>query len=109
MAHKKILRRRRADQDVVEQVDYYLEEGVDAVALRFLDAVDAACHRLRDHPEVGPVRKVQNPRLAGLRLWFVPDFPEHLIFYRVTEETVEILRILHAKRDVDSILLEDEG
>ncbi len=73
-------------------------------ALRFLDAVDLACERLAEYPEIGKARKFENPRLRGLRLRFLPDFPEHLVFYRLTDEYIELVRILHAKRDLDAAL-----
>lgn len=108
MARKKLLRRRRADQDVDEQVGYYLDEGATDTALRFIDAVDAACRRLQDHPEIGVLREFQSTRLTGLRIWFLPDFPEHLVFYQQTEKTVEVVRILHAKRDVGTVINEQD-
>jgi len=35
-------------------------------------------------------------------------FPNHLVFYRVFDAEVEIVRVLHSARDMDTIALEDE-
>jgi toxin ParE1/3/4 len=39
----------------------------------------------------------------------VNGFEKYLIFYRATDELVEILRLLHAARDIDSILSGQES
>lgn len=36
------------------------------------------------------------------------DFKKHLIFYRVLGDRVEIIRVLHATRDVEGILESNE-
>jgi plasmid stabilization system protein ParE len=38
----------------------------------------------------------------------VPGFPKHLIFYRVDDDRVEVVRVIHGARDL-AIALEDEG
>lgn len=76
------------------------------MALRFIEAVDAAFRRLADTPEIGRLREFRNQRLAGLRSWPVPGFEKHLIFYRVDEESVEIVRVVHGARDL-ALALED--
>ena len=37
----------------------------------------------------------------------VPGFENHLIFYRVTEEAIEVFRVLHGARDIEAILSEE--
>lgn len=44
--------------------------------------------------------------LQGIRRWKVKGFPNFLIFYRSTDEGVEIIRILHGARDLDAIFQE---
>jgi toxin ParE1/3/4 len=104
---RSVERRPRARTDVIEQAIYLGEEATEEVALRFIDAVDAAFGRLANTPDVGRLREFQNDRLAGLRSWPVPGFPNHLIFYRVHESVVEIVRILHGARDLLQLLDED--
>jgi len=59
-------------------------------------------------PQMGTPRQFRNSRLIGLRMWRVPGFEKHLIFYRVTEGGIEVVRVLHGARDIQRIL-DDEG
>lgn len=60
-------------------------------------------------PMIGADRRWVNPKLSGLRVWFVKDFSEYLIFYRPFDNYVEIIRVLHSAQDRDSLLAEDES
>jgi hypothetical protein len=40
---------------------------------------------------------------VGLRMLRVPKFEKYLIFYRPVPEGTEIIRVLHAARDISSI------
>jgi len=65
-----------------------------------VQAFEASAALLATQPELGPCK----PRLRGLRLWVVTEFPTYLMFYRVRDGRVEIVRILHGARDVKSLL-----
>ena len=52
---------------------------------------------------------VTNPCLEGLRKWSVKGFEKHLIFYLSVDNYIEIVRILHAARDIEAILERQEG
>jgi len=41
-------------------------------------------------------------------MWPVPGFRNYLIFYRIAADDIQILRVLHAARDLESTL-EDES
>jgi toxin ParE1/3/4 len=40
-------------------------------------------------------------------MWRVRGFAKHLIFYRPIEDGIEVIRILHASRDLAAVLDED--
>jgi len=44
---------------------------------------------------------------VGIQHWAVRGFESHLIFYRDTEEALEVIRILHGARELESILAEE--
>ncbi|HVF51206.1 MAG TPA: type II toxin-antitoxin system RelE/ParE family toxin [Pyrinomonadaceae bacterium] len=52
---------------------------------------------LRDHPRIG---REQDKLLLNLRSFTVKDY---LIFYQPLENGVEILRVVHGSRDIESI------
>ena len=61
---RRVERRPRAQLDVLEQATYLGEEATEEVALRFVDAVDAAFQRLADTPEIGRLRELEQTVLA---------------------------------------------
>ena len=59
-------------------------------------------------PGMGVSREYGNPRLKGMRMWPVPGFKNYLIFYRATETELEVLRVLHGARDIESLFQPEE-
>ena len=86
-------------QDMGDIRSYIAMDNPEA-ADRVVQAFEASAALLSTQPELGPYK----PRLRGLRLWVVTEFPTYLMFYRVREGQVEIVRVLHGSRDVKSIL-----
>ncbi len=97
-----------ADDDFAEQFAYYCEAAGWEVADRFFAATLAAFDRICEMPEIGNRRRFNNPTLVNVRVWPIKGFDKYRIFYRPLGNRIEILRILHAARDVDAIF-EDEG
>ena len=54
-------------------------------------------------PAMGVAKEYSDPALAGVRMLRIADFDNYLIFYRPAENGIEIVRVLHAKRDIDSL------
>ena len=98
----KVSKRPQALIDLAEQADYIAEDNLDR-ALRFLEAADATFQFLADNPALGSPCDFENPEAAGIRRWRVRGFEKHLIFYRPTEDGVDIARVLHGSRDVERI------
>lgn len=93
-----------ARQDILRQYTWYLEQDVPAVADRFLLAVSQSIGVLVDFPEAGVPRQMSNPQLAGLRAWPVKGFEEIRVYYIVRTDQVEVIRILHGRRDINALL-----
>ncbi len=60
------------------------------------------CRRLADMPRAYPL--IPNWEDRGVRR---RTYRDYLIFYRLPEETVEILRVLHGAREYEPILFPD--
>ncbi len=86
-------------QDMGDIRSYIAMDNPEAAA-RVVKAFETSAALLATQPELGQ----HKPRLRGLRLWVVTEFPSYLMFYRVREGQVEIVRVLHGARDVESIL-----
>lgn len=98
-----------ADTDLDEQAQYLGENASLDTALRFYDAAEQTFAFLTEAPTIGPIRETKNPALAGIRLWRIKSFENHLIFYRPTEDGIEIVRVLHSHRDIEAILGPEDG
>jgi len=94
----------RAVTDIDESVDYYVGEAGFDVALRFLDAVEGAFSLLRRHPEAGAIARYERVELEGIRRWPVREFDAHLVFYRLVDDRIEVVRVLHGAQDLEQIL-----
>jgi toxin ParE1/3/4 len=93
-----------ADGDLDEQAAYLAEHASLEVALRFYDAAATTFESIARMPGIGERWPSAVPRLDGLRVWRVQGFERHLIFYRPTESGIDIVRVLHGARDIDTVL-----
>jgi len=73
------------------------------LAYRFLDAAEASFGDLAAMPAMGKARQYGDPALAGIRMWRVAGFDNYLIFYCRAESGIEVIRVLHARRDIDAL------
>lgn len=48
-----------------------------------------------------------HPQLRDVRQQAIEGFRKHIIFYRLTDSEVEIVRVIHGKRDIEAILKQD--
>ncbi|MGV3520529.1 type II toxin-antitoxin system RelE/ParE family toxin [Luteitalea sp.] len=99
MTAKPVVPRRVALRDIDEAVAYYLGEGGDETALRFIDAVEKAFTRIGRHPASGSPRYAVELTLRGLRAMPVTRHP-HLVFYVDRDDHVDVWRVLHGERDI---------
>jgi toxin ParE1/3/4 len=93
-----------ADQDLDGHAGYLMQAASLEMALRFYDAAAATFLKLARMPGMGERRESANPRLAGLRVSRIDGFPNHVIFYRPIDGGIEVVRVLHGARDIDSVL-----
>jgi len=97
----KLVQRRRAVEDIDEHAAYIAERNTRA-AYRFLDKVEQAFEVLRRHPGIGSPRF--DGIVSGLRAWPVSGFEAYVILYFVARGAVQIVRIVHAARDLEELL-----
>ncbi len=77
-------------------------EAADRVEEAIFDGFDL----LARNPSLGRMRRFR--RHQNIRVWVVTEFTNYLIFYRElpSGSGVEILRVLHGARDLDSLVEE---
>jgi toxin ParE1/3/4 len=98
----RIFRTEAALCDLDDHARFIQTDSPDA-AIRFLRAAEETFGRLASTPELGERQQFGQERLAGLRVWQVRGFENYVIFYRPIKHGIEIVRVLHAARDIAAI------
>ena len=105
MTSKPVVLREIARRDADEAIDFYLAEADEAVALRFIDALQAAISAIGRHPAAGSPRHGHELELPGMRSRLLRTFP-YAVFYVERDRDVDVWRVLHAKQDIPAWLEE---
>jgi toxin ParE1/3/4 len=93
-----------AEQDILRQIEWYADKGLPTIARRFHAAVLEAIDVLLTMPDAGPPKPTSNSQLTGLRSWPVKGFAMFCVHYLVRPEVLTVVRILHGKRDIGTVL-----
>ena len=88
-----------AKQDIRDIRDYYLKVADVRVARHVVQAMERACFLLAGSPNIGHAR----PDLTADPVKFWPVF-SYLVVYAPAPRPITIVRILHASRDVKTLL-----
>jgi plasmid stabilization system protein ParE len=82
----------------------YIEEQAGAhVAQNFVSSLMSSADLLLHTPRAGALCGFRSVRARRVRRWQVKSFEDWLIFYVARRSSVEIVHILHAARDIESI------
>jgi toxin ParE1/3/4 len=96
-----VRKRLSANADLAEIWEFIADDS-EARADAFLEAIDKKFATLADNPNIGRAR---DELKKGVR-----SFPvgKYVIFYRLAPGGIEIVRVLHAARDVSILFAADE-
>jgi toxin ParE1/3/4 len=87
----------RAELDLIE-IGNFIAADNPAAARRFVAHIEKHCRLLEDHPLLGRSRDDLLPELRSL------PYRRYVIFYRVSGDSVQIVRVLHGARDAGCTL-----
>jgi plasmid stabilization system protein ParE len=90
----------------VRQFGWYAEQGFPDVARRFRSSLESTIELALSRPKAGAPKLVRNPALRCLRSWPVKGFDEFRIYYLSRQDVFTVVRVLHGKRDIVTILEE---
>jgi toxin ParE1/3/4 len=93
-----------ADADIVRQFGWYVEHDFPDVARRFRSSVESSAALALSRPKAGAPKLVRDPVLRDLRSWPVKGFDEFRIYYLLHQDVFMVVRVLHSKRDIGTIL-----
>jgi toxin ParE1/3/4 len=86
-----------AEEDLFQIWAYLARRGSRAVADRVVRDIELNCRRLQAWPQSGRDR---GDILPGMRS--IPSSP-YVVFYVVRTGRIEVIRVLHGRRDVEAI------
>ena len=92
-----------AKEDLFDIWNYVWLDANAVIADKLLKEIDGACFVLGAWPEYGRAR---NDVRKGLRSIVVSRY---VVFYRVTKNAIEIVRVLDERRDVQTIFPDEHG
>ena len=84
---------RRAQHDLDDIGDHITERNP-AAAKRWVDLIESKCRLLAEQPGLGRPRSDLRQDVRSLAVG------NHVVFYRPIEGGIEVVRVLHGKRDI---------
>ena len=84
-------------QEDLREIEEYIGNDNPKAALDFVQRLTERFHELTNAPGIGRKRDDWAPGMRSSRVG------DHLIFYRVRGETLEIVHVLHGRRDLPKI------
>jgi toxin ParE1/3/4 len=94
--------RPKADQDLDEQSEYLATQASPEIGHRFLMAAHDTFALLAKQPGMGRRSKLKHPELSHMRVFRVSGFERIVVPYLPRAEGIEILRVVHASRDLQA-------
>ncbi|MHA4866576.1 type II toxin-antitoxin system RelE/ParE family toxin [Duganella sp. PWIR1] len=92
-----------AELDVEEITDYYASVRAD-LADSFVSELESALQDLCDEPNIGSRQYAHFLPDRSLRSWHLDRFP-FILFYRIDASELDLLRVLHERRDLSPALI----
>ena len=88
----------QADSDMLGIADYITQQcGSQHIGESFIDRLNDCLETLATQPLLGPCR---DDLLTGLRYH---PFERYLVFYTPIDNGIEVIRVIHAARDLEAI------
>ena len=95
---------RLAEQDVSSIAQYIAQDDLDS-AIYFTEEVERVCGLIAIMPEIGS--SISFIKTHQFHYFPAGHFQKYLIFYHTANESVEIVRVLHKRRDIESLFDEN--
>jgi plasmid stabilization system protein ParE len=92
--------------DDLSDIWEFIAEDNESAANRVESAILSACESLARHPMLGSKRSEITP--LPVRFLTVARFPSFIVVYRPDTEPLQVVAVLHGKRDIKT-LLQDPG
>jgi antitoxin ParD1/3/4 len=86
----------------LDAIWWFISEHNRDAANRVETEIVASCRRLARYPLMGARRRDITP--LPVRFWTVPKFPNYVIVYRPETVPLQVVAVLHGKRNLKEVL-----
>jgi plasmid stabilization system protein ParE len=86
----------------LDAIWWFIAEDNRDAADRVETEIVASCRRLARHPLMGTKR--QDITLLPVRFWTVTKFPNYVIVYRPETIPLQVVAVLHGRRNIKAVL-----
>lgn len=100
-----IRKRPQVVRDLIDIATYIANTNLDQ-SDRFLQSAEATFQNLAKMPGIGKRCQFYSPQLKNIRQVGVKNFKKYLVFYRASEHSIEIIRVIHGSRDLENLITE---
>lgn len=90
--------------DVTECADYLATEAGDSVAVEWYAALKKSIEHIQRVPEIGRLR--HDLPVPGVRTLNLRKYPNYLVFYRIENGKIELLRVRHGMMNLPELFSE---
>jgi toxin ParE1/3/4 len=93
--------------DVAACADYLAAEAGENIAAAWYESLKKAVQVVQNTPEIGRLR--QDLPVAGIRTLNLRKYPKYLVFYRLENDRIELLRVRHGMMHLPELFAEKSG
>lgn len=86
--------------EMLADLHEYIKKKSESAADKYIDGLYASVSKLQEHPESCAPCKIQKLKDQGYRCCL---YKNHLIIYEIDDQKLNILAIIHSKRNPDNI------
>lgn len=101
-----IRKRPQVIRDLIDIATYIANIDLDQ-SDRFLQSAEATFQNLAKMPGVGKRCQFYSPQLKNIRQVGVKNFKSYLVFYLASDCSIEIIRVIHGSRNLESLITEE--
>ncbi len=93
----------QAESDFLQAVSYLADDNPQ-IANKLISQVELTCELITEMPMIGKhVEYIVTPK--NIRRFHVKQFHSYILFYRIIESDIEIVRFAHASKDLPALFI----
>jgi toxin ParE1/3/4 len=104
-----VIRSPEAVRDVENIVQCFVDQNRPATAVKFAKAVTRTVDLLVAFPDIGAPWVSKSARLQSVRFKNVRGFKNNVIFYRLADAGLNVMRVFHGRRNIERQWEHDNG